>query len=305
MIKEIKNGVYPTMVTPYTNDNKIDFDGVEKILNWYAEAGCDGVFAICQSSEIFFLSFEERLELLKFIMAHKPANMNVVASGHTADDLDRQIYEAKAFIDCGIDSYVFIANRFANADEGKDVFLKNYEKAVRALPEIGLGIYECPYPYKRVMSADVLAECAKDGSLSFLKDTCCKMGDIRAKLEAVKDYNLKIFNANAATLLPSLKAGCAGYSGVMANFHPELYCWLCNNFEKEPQKAEKVAAFLGFASVAECQCYPVNAKYHMSLLGMGINTKSRVRDDSLFSESNKKEIDQMLVVENLIKETLL
>ena len=46
-------------------------------------------------------------------MAHKPADLPIVASGHTSDDLDRQIYEANAFINEGIDSYVFIANRFA------------------------------------------------------------------------------------------------------------------------------------------------------------------------------------------------
>ena len=304
MIKQIKNGVYPTMITPYTDDNKIDFDAVERILNYYGDTGCDGVFAICQSSEIFFLSFEERLELMKFIMKHKPEGMDVVASGHTADDLDRQIYEANAFIDCGIDAYVFISNRFAKADEDKSVFLKNYEKVTSSIPEIGLGVYECPYPYKRLMTPDVLSECAKDGKLLFLKDTCCKIDDIKAKLKAVEGMNLKIFNANAATLLDSLKAGCAGYSGVMANFHPEIYSYLCKNFDKDPEKAEKISAFLGFSSLAECQCYPVNAKYHMNLMNVNMGITSRARDYRTFGESNKKEIEEMAVVERLFKESM-
>ncbi|MCR5150500.1 MAG: dihydrodipicolinate synthase family protein [Clostridiales bacterium] len=301
MLKQIKNGVYPTMVTPYTPDNKIDFNAVEKILNYYSDCDCDGVFAICQSSEIFFLSFEERLELLKFIVDHLPKGMNIVASGHTADDIDRQIYEANAFIDCGIDAYVFIANRFAKENEGKDVFLKNYYKMVSSIPEISLGVYECPHPYKRLMTPDVLAECAKDGRMQFLKDTCGRIGDIKAKLDSVKDYNLKIFNANAATLLESLRLGCAGYSGVMANFHPEIYSWLCKNFDKQPEIADKVGAFLGFASLAECQCYPVNAKYHMALRGLGTGIFSRARDCKAFSESNRKEINEMLLVEDEIK----
>ena len=142
MIKNIPDGVYPTMITPFTADNKIDYDGVLSLLNWYSENGCDGVFAICQSSEIFFLSFEERLELLKFIMKNAPKNLSIIASGHTADDLDRQIYEANAFINEGIDAYVFIANRFAKQDEDDSVFLRNYEKMVSSIPKIGLGIYE-------------------------------------------------------------------------------------------------------------------------------------------------------------------
>lgn len=302
MIKTIPDGVYPTMVTPFTEDNKIDYNGVLGILDFYEKNGVDGIFAICQSSEIFFLSFEERLELLRFILKNKPADMTVVASGHTADDLETQIYEANVFINEGIDAYVFIANRFAKQDEDDSVFLRNYEKMVSSIPEIGLGIYECPYPYKRVMSPETLRQCALDGRLKFLKDTCCKIWEIEAKLKAVEGLGLKIYNANSATLLESLRAGCAGFSGVMGNFHPEIYSWLCKNFEKEPEKAELVQAFIGMSSLAECQLYPVNAKYHLSLCGVDIGFNCRSKDASLFTDANKKEIKQLYTVEKMIKE---
>ena len=301
MIKNIPNGVYPTMVTPFTDDNKIDYNGVLQILEWYNNK-VDGVFAICQSSEIFYLSFEERLELLKFIMKNKPSNMNIVASGHTADDLDRQIYEANAFINEGIDAYVFIANRFAKEDEDDSVFLKNYEKMVSSIPEVSLGIYECPYPYKRLMMPETLRQCALDGRLKFLKDTCCRIELIKEKLKAVEGLGLKIYNANSATLLESLQAGCSGFSGVMGNFHPEIYSWLCKNYETEPEKAEKVQAFLAFASMAECQMYPINAKYHLGLCGVDIGYKCRVTDASLSVEGRQKEIKQMYTIEKMFKE---
>ena len=172
MKKTIPDGVYPTMVTPFTEDNKIDYNAVEALIDWYAEKGVDGIFAICQSSEIFFLSFEERLELLRFVMKHTPKNISVVASGHVADDLSQQIEEAKAFVQEGIDAYVFISNRFAGEDESDSIFLKNMEKAVGEIGDISFGIYECPYPYKRIMMPSVLKELASTGRFTFLKDTC-------------------------------------------------------------------------------------------------------------------------------------
>ena len=301
MIKDINNGVYPTMITPYTDDNKIDYNAVLGIMDWYSQNGADGIFAVCQSSEMFFLSFEEKLELLRFIVRNAPKGMSIVASGHTADDLDRQIYEANAFINEGIDAYVFIANRFAKEDEGKDVFLRNYSKAVSSIPETGLGIYECPYPYKRLMTPDVLKECVDISPLLFIKDTCCSIEMIKEKLEAVKGTDLRIFNANGAILLESLKAGCAGYSGVMANFHPEIFSWLCKHFREEPEKAQRVQNFLGFASTIECQCYPVNAKYHMNLVGVPMNIFSRARDCAELFDSRKREIEQMYEVEKEFK----
>ena len=172
-MNSIPNGVYPTMITPYTTDNKIDFNAVEQLLNWYHERNVAGVFAVCQSSEMWFLDFEERLALMKFIAEHKPKGMTVVASGHTAEDLDRQVYESNAFIDTGVDSYVFISNRFAKPDEDDDVLLKNLDYVLSKLPEYGFGVYECPYPFGRQLTPYVLKHMADSGKFQFLKDTCC------------------------------------------------------------------------------------------------------------------------------------
>lgn len=293
MIKTIPNGVFPTMVTPFTADNKIDYNGVEQLLEWYDKKGVAGIFAICQSSEIFFLSFEERLELLRFIVKNAPKGMSIVASGHTEDDLDKQIYQANQFINEGIDAYVFISNRFAKADENDDIFLKNADYVVKNIPEIALGVYECPYPYKRVLTPEVMKKLVNAGPFRFLKDTCCNTEEIKKKLDAVKGTDFKIYNANAATLLETLNDGVAGYSGVMANFHPEIYTELCNCYKTDPKKAKKLQDLVGFFSVAECQMYPVNAKYYLTLEGLNISYNCRVKDASEFTRNRKLEIDQM------------
>ena len=293
MIKTIPNGVFPTMVTPFTADNKIDYNGVEQLLEWYDKKGVAGIFAICQSSEIFFLSFEEKLELLRFIVKNAPKGMSIVASGHTEDDLDKQIYQANQFINEGIDAYVFISNRFAKADENDDIFLKNADYVVKNIPEIALGVYECPYPYKRVLTPEVMKKLVNSGPFRFLKDTCCNTEEIKKKLDAVKGTDFKIYNANAATLLETLNDGVAGYSGVMANFHPEIYTELCNCYKTDPEKAKKLQDLVGFFSVAECQMYPVNAKYYLTLEGLDISYNCRVKAASEFTRNRKLEIDQM------------
>ena len=305
-MKTIKNGVYPTMITPFTDDNKVDFDGILNLLKWYENRGVDGIFAICQSSEIFFLTFEERLAVLKFIMENKPEGMSIVASGHVADDFETQIKEARAFIETGIDAYVFISNRFAKAEESDEVLLRNMKMVADALPEIPFGVYECPYPYKRVLTPELLKAMADDGRFHFLKDTCCSTEMLKAKHEAVKGSNLKIFNANAATFLESLKMGCSGYSGVMANFHPEFYSQLIKAFnDGNFDLAEKLQNIVGYMSVTECQCYPVNAKYYLSLDGLGIGIHTRTRNPEELSETRKLEIIQMYEFTKEIKNSLL
>ena len=290
-MKTIPGGVYPTMITPFTEDNRVDYHALSQMLSWY-DGKVDGVFAVCQSSEMFFLSFEERLEIMRFIRRNAPEGMAVVASGHTAETLDRQIEEAKAFIDTGIDAYVFISNRFASPEDSDEVFLENAAYVTSRLPEIALGMYECPYPYRRLLSPETLGKLARLGSFAFLKDTCCDADVIRQKIEAVKGTSLKVFNANSASLLQTLRDGAGGFSGVMANFHPELYYWLCHNFDKDPVTAEQVQNFIGFASLSERQIYPPNAKYYLSLEGLDITTVTRSKDYRM-TKSEQLEMQQL------------
>lgn len=218
--------------------------------------------------------------------------MGVIASGHCAENLEDQMREAQAIIEAGVDSYVFISNQFAKPNEDEDVAKRSIECMLDHIDGDSFGIYECPYPYKRLISPELLKWCAETGKFAFLKDTCCDLAGLKAKCDAVKGSSLKIYNANGATLLESLKMGCAGYSGVMANFHPDLYVWLCRNFKKEPERAQSMMNYLGAASTIEYQVYPVNSKYHMKLEGLDITTKSRRQDDVLLTGSKRLEIDQ-------------
>ena len=55
--------IFPTMITPYKKDRTIDYDTAVKYVDWYFENGMTGIFSVCQSSEIFFLSLEEKVKL--------------------------------------------------------------------------------------------------------------------------------------------------------------------------------------------------------------------------------------------------
>jgi len=65
MKNTIPDGVYPTMITPYQEDGRIDWAALEALVEWHIERGVAGYFAVCQSSEMFHLSLRERLELAR------------------------------------------------------------------------------------------------------------------------------------------------------------------------------------------------------------------------------------------------
>jgi len=295
--KTIEDGVWPTMITPYNENGSMDYGTLENMVDWFVDRGVAGLFAVCQSSEMFFLSLRERLQLSRACVRFAKGRIPVIASGHIADDMDDQIEEARMMADTGVEAVVLLTNRFARQDQGDEIFKRNLERFLSGLrDDILLGFYECPAPYKRLVSPEIMKLCVESGRFGFLKDTSCSMTDIREKLRIAKGSQFKLFNANAATLLESLKAGCSGYSGVMTNFHPDLYSWICDHWQDQPELAEELQSFIGLASIIEYQLYPVNAMYALSLEGLPFRLSSRRADASRFNESMRREVEQLMAI---------
>lgn len=307
-MKDINTGTYPTMITPYHDDNTVDYEAVKNITNWYIDNGCTGIFAVCQSSEMIYLSLEEKVKIAKTVVETVKAsgkNVSVVASGHNSDDMNAQIEEMTAIANTGVDAIVWVSNRLDLHNDGDDVWIKNAEYLLSKLPEdIAIGIYECPYPYKRLLTPKILDWCISTGRFAFIKDTCCDPDMLQARLEQLKGTSIKLFNANSQTFLYTLRHGAAGFSGIMGNFHPDLYAWVCDNYEKEPEKAERVQGFLTLTAFLEALAYPQTAKYHMNKVGVPMSLWSRSCDQKKFTKYQRMIIDELIQTENYVREII-
>lgn len=302
-MENINTGVYPTMITPYDKNGEIDYGAVKNLVEWYIEKGCRGIFAVCQSSEMAYLTLEERVTLAYKVAEYAKDRISVVASGHCGHSIKEQIHEINEISKTGIDAFVLVSNRFDIQYEGDDMWVSNAEKVLSGIEtDIPLGIYECPMPYKRLLTEKILKWCMKTNRFKFIKDTCCNPDILADRLRLLKDSEIKIFNANAQTLLHSLKHGAAGYSGIMANFHPDIYSWLCDNIDDE--RAETVQGYLAYTAFSEFMAYPVTAKYHMNLIGIPMELDSRSIKKTEFDNYQKDIVRQGIVTDKAFAKLL-
>ncbi len=306
---KVKGGVYPTMITPYKN-GEIDYETCEKLVEWYWNMGCDGIFAVCQSSEIFYLSLEERVLLTRTVikksreLAQKDKSrepMMIVASGHVSDDFEEQVKELSAIAQEKPDAIILINNRLDIANTSEEKWIEDAEKLIARLPEdMPLGVYECPKPYKRLLSEKVVKWCISTGRFFFIKDTCCDKKTIADRLKWSEGTQLKLFNANGQTLLDTLRAGAYGYCGVMANFHPELYVRLMHA-DYYSEEATLLQDYLGLTSRLEALTYPCCAKYYLNeFVGIPMETYARSNDERNFTDYQKHCINQMAEMYGLL-----
>lgn len=308
---EAKFGVYPVMITPFCEDGSIDYAAVKAIVDWYWENGVRGIFAVCQSSEMFFLSREEKVKLAHTVVSRayelareNPSRerMQIVVSGHTAETLEEQLEDMKAIAATGPDAIILVSNRFDVANTSDEAWIADAERFIAGMPEnMPLGVYECPYPYKRLMSERMLEWCGQTGRFHFMKDTCCDARLIEQRVKQLEKTPFKLMNANGQTLLDTLQHGSWGYSGVMANFFPDLIVRLCDRYQEEPEKAKLIQAFLGVSSFTEFLPYPITAKYYLQqFAGIPMTLQTRSRSVSEFTPYAEDCVKQLaLLAENV------
>lgn len=290
MQKEFSRGVWPVMLTPFTPNGRVDYLALDQLVDWYIDRGVSGLFAVCQSSEMFCLSLEERCSISRHVVQHTGGRVCVVASGHVAETLEEQAAELDAIAATGVDGVVLLTNRLAGPQESDRVWIEHMEQLLDMLRgDYPLGLYECPFPYKRVISRTMAEYLAASGRFSFLKDTSCDLENIRMKLQIFQNTGLQLYNANTSTLLPSLALGASGYCGVMANFHPGLYVHLLEH--SGAPEAVKLSDELIMLSLIERQLYPVNAKYFLSREGVALSTFCRVKDAGGFTATCREEME--------------
>ena len=278
-------GIVPVMLTPFTDENKIDYKGLEKLIDWYIENGADALFAVCQSSEMLFLSLEERIALSKFVVDYTAGRIPVISSGHISPEINDQITELKAIAETGIDALVLVSNRLDPQNEGAEVFLNNLNTLMEALPaDMPLGLYECPAPYRRLLTDEEIQFCANSGRFVVLKDVSCDLETVTRRVKLVEGTPFNIINANAAIAYEAMQNGSKGFSGVFTNFHPDLYNWLYHHSSKAPEFAQQLSWFLSLSAVTETLGYPKNAKVFHQRLGTFNSTHSRVTDEDVLEK---------------------
>ena len=277
------DGIIPVMLTPLTEQGALDLEGLDRLVDWYLDHGADALFAVCQSSEMQLLSLDERVTLARRTLARAAGRVPVIASGHVSDDRQAQLDELLAVAETGVDGVVLVTNRLDPQRLGAATWRDNLDWLLERLPaELPLGLYECPAPYRRLLSDEELSYCAQSGRFVVLKDVSCDLATVQRRVELVRGTPLAIVNANAAIAHEAMLAGARGFSGVFTNFHPDLYKWLLVQGPDHPELARELANFLSLSAVTETLGYPKNAKVHQQRLGTFESTFSRVvRDDVL------------------------
>jgi 4-hydroxy-tetrahydrodipicolinate synthase len=287
---KLPGGLWPVMLTPFLENNEIDYRGLRKLTDFYIQSGAHGLFSNCLSSEMFQLTTAERLKVIRTVVKTAKSKARVVASGTFSQDMKKCAEFMKQVNDTGVDAVIVISNQIVDVEESDDVFKKRIEILLKLTGNIQLGLYECPYPYKRLISTELMKWLAQTGRFVYHKDTSCDLQSIQKKLAVMKGTGYSLYNANTITSLSSMESGAAGISPIGANLYPELYSFLITQFQQKGNSKQliRLNAQLDLMDGIVDQCYPFSAKLFLQNRGFPISTVCRVSHGKMRSENHLK-----------------
>ncbi len=274
---KLPTGLWPVMITPFKNNNNIDFDNVRRVTDVYLDSGASGMFANCLSSEMFQLTRDERLQLTKTVVDHCKGKVPVVATGSFYGNAIDNADFIKEIYDIGVDAVILISSMLVEPEESDDVLKRNIEEILEKTGDIPLGVYECPVPYKRIISSNMIKWLADTDRFLYFKDTTCNGGAIKNKLKNIEGSNFHLYNADTPTALESLRDGGKGISPISGNFYPELYGHFLKLFAAGDNEAlEILNTKLTVMDKVTDDFYPWSAKLFLEKRGLDICTNTRI-----------------------------
>jgi 4-hydroxy-tetrahydrodipicolinate synthase len=280
-MQPLPNGLWPVMITPFNGQNKIDKDGLAHLVEFYLSSGSAGLFTNCLSSEMYQLTSEERLFLTKQVVEFSDNRVPVVATGSFSKNSVDNIEFIKKVHDCGVSAVILISSVLVDPEESDEILKTRLEEILNQTGNIPLGIYECPVPYKRLLSVNMLKWMASTNRFFYHKDTSCSSLALKNKIEAVAQTSFNVYNADTATALDSMQAGANGISPISANFYPELYTFLWEEFSRNgiSDALIDLHAILTIMDRLTHTFYPYSAKWFLKNRGLKINTHTRISSD--------------------------
>jgi 4-hydroxy-tetrahydrodipicolinate synthase len=264
--KRSLQGIVSALVTPFRQDERIDFSAWQTIVDSVITAGVDGLLAGGSTGEFYTLNFEERTVALRFCKQAAAGRLPVYANVGCVTTRET-IQLALAAQSEGIDALAVITPYFVQASQAE--LADHYMEICRAV-HVPVLAYNFPqHGGTELLPATVTQIAARCENLAGVKDSGGKLEQAIAYRDAAPGRDFSIFVGPGRLLVPALSNGCAGVISGCSNIAPKLFVNLYKAFQEgrmdEAARLQTLASEL--AELVSLHTFPVIIKEAMELSG--------------------------------------
>ncbi|HZH58355.1 MAG TPA: 2,4-dihydroxyhept-2-ene-1,7-dioic acid aldolase [Metabacillus sp.] len=215
--KQKFRGSIAPIVTPFNEDNSIDFKSFENLINWHIENGTHGISVTGTTGEPSSLTLEERVQVME--AAVKTINGRVpFIPGTGSTNHEETLYLTKKAQEIGADGAMVIVPYYNKPSQHA---LYKHFKAVADSVDIPIIIYNIPGRTATNLQVGTLAKLSKDcPNIIGVKESNKDFEHINRVLhECGRDFLL--YSGIELLCFPMLAIGGAGHISATANIVPD------------------------------------------------------------------------------------
>lgn len=212
-------GIIPPMITPLTEDGKLDKKGLTNLIDHLITGGVHGVFLLGTNGEAPSLCYELRKELITE-SCKLVAKRILVLVGITDTSFDGSIEIAEHAKEAGADAVVIAPPYYMPISQSEMV--EYLEELVPKLP-LPFIMYNMPSCTKMHLTLDTIKRSKELGAIG-IKDSSGDVGYFYALIEEFKnDPNFSLITGTEMFLPETIMYGGDGAVAGGANFFPRLF----------------------------------------------------------------------------------
>ena len=215
-------GSIVALVTPMHADGGVDWNCLERLIDWHLESGTAAIGAVGTTGESSTLNPKEHCEVVRFCVRYTAGRIPVVAGTGSNSTVEAIDFTAAA-ADAGVDACLLVTPYYNRpTQQGLYEHFKAIAEAV-TVPQI---LYNVPGRTAVDMSNDTVFRLAELKNITGIKDATGELARGRELIQRCGEQ-IAIYSGDDPTAMELILDGGSGSISVTANVAPVLVARMC------------------------------------------------------------------------------
>lgn len=262
----IFTGAGVALVTPFKENLEVDYDQLEKIIDYQIDNGTDSIIICGTTGEASTLSHEEHIEVIRACAAHVNKRIPVIA-GTGSNCTDTAVYLTKEAQKAGADGALVVTPYYNKATQKG--LIKHYE-TIAAASDLPVIMYNVPSRTGCNILPATAAQIVKEAeNIIGIKEAS---GDISQVAELMNRTNgdIDLYSGNDDQIVPILSLGGIGVISVLSNVAPRETHEIVAKYMAGDTKGslELQMKYLDLVHALFCEVNPIPVNKAVELMGL-------------------------------------
>ena len=262
----IFTGAGVAIVTPFNEDESINYDKLDELINYHCENGTDSIIICGTTGESATMTEEEHAECVRFTIERAKGRIPVIAG--TGSNCTRTAIElSKDAAEHGADGLLLVTPYYNKATQAG---LIAHYKAVAKEAKAPIIMYSVASRTGCNIEPATVAELVRDvDNIVGVKEASGNISQV-AKIMSLTDGNIDLYSGNDDQIVPLLSLGAKGVISVLSNVAPQETHDICAKFFAGDVAGSAALQLKAIPLIEQlfCEVNPIPVKKAMQLMGV-------------------------------------